>query len=172
MAEDNTDPVWVIHTQNPLGTYVKHPKLTGRLLARPPFRFLHDVVTSFMKTTNLLSGLFRDEELDSSRASADKFSKARFLHKLINCVRCATGETLMVTSAAIIAGKDPEYTNELLVKLASLTKMSPAAVNEAVAKTIRIETANQTPPQDPAAQFDDCSSHESESECDTPPNKL
>jgi TRAF3-interacting protein 1 len=145
MAEENAKP-WVINTQNTLGTYVKNPKLTAKLLSRPPFRFLHDTVMAFMKATNLLNGLFQNDELDGGRAGADKESKVKFLDKLINCVQYATGEPLRITSAAIIAGKDAEYTNQMLSKLASLGRMPPAVVNEAVAKTVGGSPASSAQP--------------------------
>lgn len=45
MGED-LDPLVVQRTQQKLGKYIQKPQLTDKLLRRPPFRFLHDIVTS------------------------------------------------------------------------------------------------------------------------------
>ena len=53
-------------TQEQLGKYVKKPPLTEKLLSKPPFRFLHDVVTAAMKSNpGLLEGLYTEEEMHS-----------------------------------------------------------------------------------------------------------
>ena len=132
MADDEP---WILNTQNTLGAYVKNPKLTAKLLSRPPFRFLHDVVSAFIKSTNSLNGLYSSDELDAGKAGADKESKLKFLDKLVTCIQYATGETLNVKPILIIAGKEPQETNQMLAHLAKIPKLPPAAVNEAIAKT-------------------------------------
>ena len=50
MAEEGSeDPEWVVATQQGLGSLIKRPKLTTPLLMKPPFRFLHDIVSEVMQ---------------------------------------------------------------------------------------------------------------------------
>lgn len=38
------DPAVVKKTQDLLGKFVKRPPLTEKLLKKPPFRFIHDII--------------------------------------------------------------------------------------------------------------------------------
>lgn len=44
--EKEIDPQIIKETQTSLGKYVKRPPLSEKLLKKPPFRFLHDIITS------------------------------------------------------------------------------------------------------------------------------
>lgn len=44
MGEAEVDPEVIRKTQESLGKYVKKPPLTEKLLQRPPFKFIMDVV--------------------------------------------------------------------------------------------------------------------------------
>ena len=69
-------------TQEQLGKYVKKPPLTEKLLSKPPFRFLHDVVTAAMKSNpGLLEGLYTEEEMHSENVK-DRDGKIRYLEKV------------------------------------------------------------------------------------------
>uniref|UniRef100_A0A3P9PSW2 TNF receptor-associated factor 3 interacting protein 1 n=1 Tax=Poecilia reticulata TaxID=8081 RepID=A0A3P9PSW2_POERE len=89
-------------TQDTLGKVIKKPPLTEKLLSRPPFRYLHDIF------------------------SEDKDSKMAYLQKAIDVVMLVSGEPLAAKPARIVAGHEPEKTNELLQAIAKccLNKLS------------------------------------------------
>jgi len=103
-------------TQDTLGKVIKKPPLTEKLLNKPPFRFLHDVITEVIKNTNVLKGLFKSDELNSENVK-DRDAKITFLQKAIDCVGMLVGESLAVRPSKIVAGHEPEKTNEFLQAL-------------------------------------------------------
>ncbi|XP_077301070.1 intraflagellar transport 54 [Arctopsyche grandis] len=138
-------------TQETLGQFVKRPPLTEKLLRKPPFRFLHDIVKAVIKNTGFFDGLFTEEELVSENIK-DRDKKIVFLQKIIEVINIVTESSLSVRPSKIISGQEPEKTNELLqkigealqqnlnssqaVKMVTSKNISPkAAVEEKVAKT-------------------------------------
>jgi TRAF3-interacting protein 1 len=71
--------------KNAVGAIIQRPKMTEKLLARPPFRFLHDTVTAISVATNFAEGLYSEAELDSA-ALTEKQQKLDYLDKIINMV--------------------------------------------------------------------------------------
>lgn len=72
-------------TQRVLGKYISKPALSEKLLKKPPFRFLHDVVTAVIKDTGFLKGLFNETELISTNVK-ERDMKVAFLTKLIDAI--------------------------------------------------------------------------------------
>jgi TRAF3-interacting protein 1 len=68
-----------------LGAVITKPKLNEKLLSKPPFRFLHDIVTSITTTTGFAEGLYDESELDSA-AITDRQAKINYLEKIFNLV--------------------------------------------------------------------------------------
>ncbi|XP_061648410.1 TRAF3-interacting protein 1-like [Phyllopteryx taeniolatus] len=112
-------------TQSTLGKVIKKPALTEKLLSKPPFRYLHDIFTEIIRTTGFMKGLYKENEL-KSECIKDKEMKMAFLQKAIDLVVLVTGEPLTVRPAHIVAGHEPEKTNELLQAIAKccLNKVS------------------------------------------------
>lgn len=104
-----------------LGSVIQRPKLSPKLLGKPPFRFIHDIVTNCMKATGCPEGLFEGQELDSKSITEPK-DKLSFLKKLINFVAVAVNDPSLadkVNPKKIAAGLEAENTNLLLQSLAT-----------------------------------------------------
>lgn len=68
-----------------MGAIIQKPKMTDKLLSRPPFRFIHDVVSAVTSATGFAEGLYSAEELDSGTLT-DKQQKLDYLDKIFNMV--------------------------------------------------------------------------------------
>ncbi|KAM8854719.1 TRAF3-interacting protein 1 [Spinachia spinachia] len=112
-------------TQDTLGKVIRKPPLTEKLLSKPPFRYLHDIFSEIIKTAGFMKGLYGENEMKSDNVK-DKDSKIVFLQKAIDVVMLVSGEPLGAKPARIVAGHEPEKTNELLQAMAKccINKMS------------------------------------------------
>ncbi|XP_060049557.1 TRAF3-interacting protein 1 isoform X2 [Erinaceus europaeus] len=115
----------VRRTQETLGKVIRRPPLTDKLLCKPPFRYLHDIVTEVIRNTGFMQGLYTDAEMKSDNVK-DKEAKIRFLQKAIDVLALVSGEPVTARPPRIVAGHEPEKTNELLQLLARccLAKLS------------------------------------------------
>jgi hypothetical protein len=104
MAEEGSDdPEWVVATQQGLGSLIKRPKLTAPLLMKPPFRFLHDIVSEVMKSCGFADGLYDENEQQSSKIK-DKESKLAYLAKIQSVVELTLGTSIDMRPAKVVAG--------------------------------------------------------------------
>ena len=76
------DKAVIKKTHDTLGKAIKKPPLLEKLLNKPPFRFIHDILTEVVKT-GVFEGLYSDHELNSSNVSVSviKFSTIQFIFK-------------------------------------------------------------------------------------------
>ncbi|XP_029462354.1 TRAF3-interacting protein 1 isoform X2 [Rhinatrema bivittatum] len=115
----------VRRTQESLGKVLRKPPLTDKLLGKPPFRYLHDIISEVIRSTGFMKGLYTETEMKSDNVK-DKDAKISFLQKAIDVVVMVTEEPLSVKPARIVAGHEPEKTNELLQAIGKccLSKLS------------------------------------------------
>ena len=59
------DEAIIQQTQGLYGPLIKKPKMSDKLLKKPPFRFLHDVFSELTRATGFAEGLFQGGELDA-----------------------------------------------------------------------------------------------------------
>ena len=100
-----------------ISALIQKPKMTEKLLSKPPFRFLHDTISAIISSTGFGEGLYDAQEMDSSTIT-EKQAKLNYLDKIINLVAICRGKKLSVSSLKVVAGLEPEYTNEFLIALA------------------------------------------------------
>lgn len=144
---DDESPRWVVETQETLGKLIKRPKLTEALLMKPPFRFLHDIITEVTKETGFANGLYTEEHEVNSGKIKDKDSKIAYLTKAVKCVEYALGVTINIRVAKVVAGLEAENTNAFLQSLFQAATSVPDS-STAVSKVLA-ETASAAPPAPP-----------------------
>ena len=86
------------------------PKMTEKLLSKPPFRYLHDIFTATMTKTGFGNGLFQGEELNS-KSFEDKESKLAWLVKVITLTEMIIQEKIDIKPSMVLAGQQADKTN-------------------------------------------------------------
>ncbi|NXY87271.1 MIPT3 protein, partial [Alcedo cyanopectus] len=140
----------VRRTQESLGRVIRKPPLTERLLSKPPFRYLHDVITEVIRVTGFMKGLYTDFELKSDNIK-DKDAKISFLQKAIDAVVMVTGEPLSVKPVSVVTGHEPEKTNEFLQAIGKccLNKLSSDAAVKRILSGERADAKEKPPSSKP-----------------------
>lgn len=111
-------------TKDMMGSLITKPKMSEKLLAKPPFRFLHDIITEVIRATNFGDGLYTLEELDSANVK-EKDQKIQFLEKMLKLVGVQLNTIVDAKPQKIVAGLEPQDTNRFLQLLALAAKMMP-----------------------------------------------
>eukprot|EP00055_Hartaetosiga_balthica_P000827 m.137555 g.137555 ORF g.137555 m.137555 type:complete len:505 (-) comp11907_c0_seq1:45-1559(-) len=116
-----------------MGPLLKKPPVNEKLLKRPPFKYLHNMVTQLMHEYEFFKGLYTEEEMNPENVSS-KESKVEFLTKAIDVTAIVTGKKLKAKPSKIVAGKEAVQTNKWLqmVAVAIQKKKSSDAAVEAV----------------------------------------
>ena len=137
-----------------LGPLITKPKLSDKLLGKPPFRFLFDIVMAVTEATGFARGLFSGDELDSSLIN-EKEKKMAFLDKILSLVGQHLNTFVEAKSMKIVAGVEPAQTNNFLQLLAVAAKNTPNS--DRTVKVILEQLGESAPamPSRPQAQAKD-----------------
>ena len=148
-----------------MGDLISKPKMNDKLLSKPPFRFLHDTISSVASTTGFGEGLYSDGELDSA-AITDKNAKVAYLEKIFNLVgickvrllgnllssfvhshlylySSAQGAPVDIRAAKVVSGLEPECTNLFLISLAECAADRSIDNDQAVRRCLNGEAPGQ-----------------------------
>jgi len=112
------DEAIVQATQEAFSNLIKKPKMSEKLLNKPPFRFLHDVFSEVCKATGYAEGLYEGPECEAGSIK-DKESKIAYLQKMLDYTQAACGSPIDVKLGKVVAGLEPENTNAFLQAMAS-----------------------------------------------------
>ena len=100
-------------TKDVMEKIISKPRCSEKLLGKPPFRFLHDVITAVMKATGFGEGIYSEDEMDSKNVK-DKASKVAYLEKILKHVGATLNTFVDARPAKIVAGLEPENTSTFL----------------------------------------------------------
>ena len=114
IEECNSDPD---RTRSMMEKIVKKPKCSDKLLGKPPFRFLHDLISAVIKNTGFGEGLYTEEMLDSKNVK-EKSAKIQYLETIIQAVGAHLNTIVDARPAKIVAGLEAENTCRFLQLLA------------------------------------------------------
>ena len=128
---------------------ISAPAMTEKLLRRPPFRFLFDIVSSINETYGTFRSLFQTpEELDCNLLDS-KEKKLAYLDKLINYMAIILGRPIDVSSKKVVSGSEPERTNGFIRDIAECVRAVAAA--SAQARPASVPAPPPPPPPESAA---------------------
>lgn len=134
----------IAEAKDKVSQLISKPKMTEKLLAKPPFRFIHDTVSALSAATGFGEGLYSGEELDSAGIT-DKQAKLNYLDKIFNLVGICKGFQLDVRALKVVQGLEPELTNKFFISLAECAGNSNIDNNEAVRRCLAGEAPGSGP---------------------------
>ncbi|CBH18528.1 Microtubule-binding protein MIP-T3, putative [Trypanosoma equiperdum] len=117
MATEGEVDFWSATVQAFAPLQLGNPELTPKLLKRPPFRFIHDIVTSINARFAAYDHIFRPDQLDASCIDS-KEKKIEYLTTLVEYISSLLGKKVDVNVKKIVSGSEPERTNTFLQCLA------------------------------------------------------
>ncbi|RKP18874.1 hypothetical protein ROZALSC1DRAFT_29471 [Rozella allomycis CSF55] len=122
------------NTKKALAPLVKQTPLTDKLLSRPPFKYLHNLITEIITRTNYANDIFSPDELVAENIT-EKESKIAFLNKIISRVENTLNQQVEIKANKIVAGKDSDLTILFLQQLVTACQMNQQSLNDSAVIT-------------------------------------
>ena len=93
---------------------IEKPKMTEKLLKKPPPKYIYDIILNTMKKTNFPKGLLTDQEMDHKYFEADPHHKLAILQKVVDITKIVINENFEIKCTNILKGEQPDKTNHFL----------------------------------------------------------
>ena len=93
---------------------IEKPKMTEKLLKKPPPKYIYDIILNTMNKTNFPKGLLNDQEMDHKYFEADPHHKLAILQKVIDITKIVMNENFEIKTTNILKGEQPDKTNYFL----------------------------------------------------------
>jgi hypothetical protein len=131
----------VAQTRELLKSIVPGPKppLSIKLLTRPPFRYLDDLISAVTQSTGFAKGLFVGLEPKEGEKQRSREVKVQYLDRLIICIGLGLGRPVDCVPSHVVAGSECEKTNRMLQHLARVATDQNLNFTSLVERTINGE---------------------------------
>ena len=134
------------------GSLIEKPKMTEKLLKKPPPKYIYDIILNTMKKTNFPKGLLTDQEMDHKYFEADPHHKLAILQKVIDITRIVMNENFDIKTTNILKGEQPDKTNyflQMFYKAATNGKDNTPLIEKYLENQTKKETKKKAEPEMP-----------------------
>lgn len=128
------------------GSLLEKPKMSEKLLKKPPPKYIYDIIMNTMKKTGFPKGLFTEEEENPKYFESDPHHKLDILQKVIDITKIVMEENFDIKCTNILKGEQPDKTNyflQLFFKAATNGKDNTPLIQKYLEKKNRKPEASQ-----------------------------
>ena len=90
---------------------IEKPKITEKLLKKPPPKYIYDIILNIMKKTRFSKGLYTPEEEDHKYLELYSRHKLEILQKAIDITKIVMNDNFDIKWTNILKGEQPDKTN-------------------------------------------------------------
>jgi TRAF3-interacting protein 1 len=126
---------------------ITKPKMSEKLLKKPPPKYIYDIILNTMAKTGFPKGLYTPEEEEHKYFESDAHHKLDILQKAIDITKIVMNENFDIKCTNILKGEQPEKTNyflQMFYKAATNGKDNSALIQKYLEKkNKKVEKAEQ-----------------------------